>query len=110
MVSMILSLGLVVLLIFGLAYLVKRMNPNLVSQKDFKVIRSLALGPKERLLVVEIDDRQHLLGVTPGSINYLYQLETPLDNTPVTPFASELQKFLSGRVNSDKQNKKHQHD
>ncbi|WP_125783318.1 flagellar biosynthetic protein FliO [Pseudoalteromonas rubra] len=97
-----LSLALVVLAIIFLALLVKRFNPNLGNSQDFKVIRSLPLGSKERLLVIEIDDKQHLLGVTPHSINYLYQLESPLEVTPTAPFAKELSRLMSGANNNKK--------
>ncbi|RZM80293.1 flagellar biosynthetic protein FliO [Pseudoalteromonas rubra] len=97
-----LSLALVVLAIIFLALLVKRFNPNLGNSQDFKVIRSLPLGSKERLLVIEIDDKQHLLGVTPHSINYLYQLESPLEATPTAPFAKELSRLMSGANNNKK--------
>ncbi|MCF7515030.1 flagellar biosynthetic protein FliO [Pseudoalteromonas sp. L23] len=107
LLSMGLSLVLVIVLILGLAFVLKRLNPNIVNQQDFKVIRSISLGTKERLLVVELDDKQHLLGVTPNNINYLYQLETPLDDVSRTPFANELQKFLTGKGQvANNQNKK----
>ncbi|BBN81116.1 hypothetical protein PA25_11010 [Pseudoalteromonas sp. A25] len=95
-----LSLMLVVLLVIGLAILVKKFNPNIGNNEDFKVIRSLPLGTKERLMVIEIDNKQHLLGVTPHSINYLYQLELPLEQAQMPAFAKELSRYLG------KQNKK----
>ncbi|KJZ02096.1 flagellar biosynthetic protein FliO [Pseudoalteromonas piscicida] len=110
LLSMGLSLMLVILLILGLALVLKRLNPNIVNQKDFKVIRSISLGTKERLLVIELDEKQHLLGVTPNNINYLYQLETPLDDVSRTPFANELQKFLAGKGRVANNDNKKSHD
>ncbi|RZG15263.1 flagellar biosynthetic protein FliO [Pseudoalteromonas sp. CO342X] len=110
LLSMGLSLMLVILLILGLAFVLKRLNPNIVNQKDFKVIRSISLGTKERLLVIELDEKQHLLGVTPNNINYLYQLETPLDDVSRTPFANELQKFLAGKGRVANNHNKKSHD
>lgn len=97
LVSMGLSLMLVVLLIIGLGIFVKRFNPNLGSSADFKVIKTLPLGSRERLLVIEIDNKQHLLGVTPQSINYLYELETPLETLPTSAFTQELSRFMVGK-------------
>ncbi|KZN47151.1 flagellar biosynthetic protein FliO [Pseudoalteromonas luteoviolacea] len=94
-VTVILSLLSIVALIIGLAWLVKRVNPNVGNNQDFKVVRSLPLGTRERLLVIEIDDKQHLLGVTPQNINYLYQLETPLDESQTAPFVKELSRFMN---------------
>ncbi|RRS08998.1 flagellar biosynthetic protein FliO [Pseudoalteromonas sp. J010] len=110
LLSMGLSLILVIGLVLGLAFILKRLNPNMVNQKDFKVIRSVSLGTKERLLVIELDNKHHLLGVTPNNINYLYQLETPLDDINRTPFANELQKFLAGKGRAENNNNKTNHD
>nr|WP_238937500.1 flagellar biosynthetic protein FliO [Pseudoalteromonas sp. S16_S37] len=96
-----LSLMLVVLLVIGLGLLVKKLNPNIGNSKDFKVIRSLPLGTKERLMVVEIDNKQHLLGVTPNSINYLYLLEKPLEQADIPVFAKELSKFMGKQNNKN---------
>ncbi|MBS3798817.1 flagellar biosynthetic protein FliO [Pseudoalteromonas sp. BDTF-M6] len=94
-VSMLLSLMLVVVTILVLAFLLKRFNPNMATSDDFKVVRTLALGTKERLLVVEIDNKQHLLGVTPQAINYLYELENPLPEREMTPLAKQLSHLLN---------------
>jgi flagellar protein FliO/FliZ len=93
--SMLLSLIVVVICIIGLAFLIKRFNPQAVNSDDFKVIRTINLGSKERLLVVEMDDKHHVLGVTSGSINYLYQLETPLNEQKMPEFAQHLARFMS---------------
>ena len=93
--SMLLSLIVVVICIIGLALLIKRFNPQVVSSGDFKVIRTISLGSKERLLVVEMDNKHHVLGVTSGSINYLYQLETPLNEQEMPEFAKQLAHFMN---------------
>jgi flagellar protein FliO/FliZ len=102
LISVGLSLMLVVLVIIGLAFVVKKLNPNVGNSRDFKVIRSLPLGTKERLMVIEIDNKQHLLGVTPHSINYLHQLEQPLEEAQVPAFAKELSRFLGNQNNKKK--------
>jgi flagellar protein FliO/FliZ len=94
LMSMLTSLIAVVLLILILAWLVKRLNPQFGASAHFKIVRSMPLGARERLLVVEIDDKQHLLGVTPHSINYLYQLENPLPQSDMPKLAEGLSAFL----------------
>lgn len=93
--SMLLSLIMVVACIVLLALLVKRFNPSITTTDDFKVIRTISLGTKERLLVVEMDDKHHVLGVTSGSINYLYELETKLTEQPMPEFAKHLAHFMN---------------
>lgn len=95
LMSMLTSLIAVVLLILILAWLVKRFNPQLGASEHFKIVRSMPLGTRERLLVVEIDNKQHLLGVTPHSINYLYQLENPLPQNEMPKMAQGLSAFLT---------------
>jgi flagellar protein FliO/FliZ len=92
----------VVLLIIGLGFFLKRLNPNIGNNNDFKVIRSLPLGTKERLLIVEVDGKQLLLGVTPQNINYLHQLETPLEAQTSPVFAKELSRFLTTHTKNNK--------
>ncbi|ADT69162.1 flagellar biosynthetic protein FliO [Pseudoalteromonas sp. SM9913] len=103
-VSMVLSLGMVVVLILVLAFFVKKLNPNLTNNDEFKVIRSLPLGSRERLMVVEIDNAQHLLGVTPHSINYLHKLETPLTEKELPELAKRFGKMLNPQLNQNKKN------
>lgn len=103
-VSMVLSLGMVVVLILVLAFFVKKLNPNLTNNDEFKVIRSLPFGSRERLMVVEIDNAQHLLGVTPHSINYLHKLETPLTEKELPELAKRFGKMLNPQLNQNKKN------
>ncbi|HAV71696.1 MAG TPA: flagellar protein, partial [Stenotrophomonas sp.] len=43
-----------------------------------RVVASLNVGAKERVVVVEVNGTQLLLGVTAGGINTLHQLPEPL--------------------------------
>ncbi len=94
LISMLASLIVVVLIILVMAYFVKKLNPQIGGHQDFKVIRSLSLGAKERLLVVEIDGAQHLLGVTPQAINYLYELKTPLKQQDMPQLAASFARLM----------------
>lgn len=67
-------LGLIVLVI----YLMKRfMSPMGKAKGDLliKVVSSLHLSPKERVDVIEISGERIVLGIAPGSINFLTKLD-----------------------------------
>jgi flagellar protein FliO/FliZ len=61
-----------------------------------RVVAQLALGPRERLVVVEAGERWLLLGVTAASINRVGTL--PKGELPATPTASAFSALLA-RVN-----------
>ncbi|MFC3140848.1 flagellar biosynthetic protein FliO [Shewanella submarina] len=94
MASMVGGLILVLLLIFALAFLVKRFNLVPSSNGKMKTLAVTPLGQKEKLVLVEVGEQQYLLGVTPHQINLIDKLEQPIDITP-TSFAEQLQKVRS---------------
>ncbi len=60
-------------------------------------------GTKERIMVIEVGDEQHLIGVTAHNINHLSKLETPLI-IPSTKgggdqFKQKLIKAMAGKLN-----------
>jgi len=44
----------------------------------FKVLTSLALSQRERLVLVQIGDKQVVLGVAPGHVSQVMELDQPL--------------------------------
>ena len=92
--SMILALLMVLALIVVCALVLKRFQPGLKNQHGLKVITSMHLSAKERLVVVQVNDKQLLLGVTAHQISVLDTLDQPLKEN--TPIPTELgQSFLS---------------
>lgn len=90
----VLALLLVVGLILALAWLARRM-PGIgagASNPALRVVGSLALGPRERLVVVEVGQTQLLLGVGNGGTRTLHTLEAPLPEAAAStsPFAQVL--------------------
>lgn len=89
------SLVLVVGLILGLGWLAKRM-PGLqrgAATGQLRVVASVALGPRERAVVVDVAGTQLLLGVGAGGVRALHTLEHPLPATEAaasSPFAQVL--------------------
>ena len=88
-VTLLLVIGFILLL----AWLAKRV-PGLggASNPALKVVGSLALGPRERVVVVAVGETQLLLATGPGGTRTLHTLEQPLPmpaNGP-SPFAQVL--------------------
>ncbi|MEZ5560813.1 MAG: flagellar biosynthetic protein FliO [Pseudomonadales bacterium] len=74
--QVVLALGLVVGLVFALGYVMKRINSGGFREGgEIRVVASTFLGPKERLLLVQVRDRQILLGVNPQSIRSLGEFD-----------------------------------
>jgi flagellar protein FliO/FliZ len=73
-----LTLFFIVVVIFGIAWVLKRFN--LTQQKGsgmIKVIGGMAVGTKDRLMVIEIGEERLLLGLSPGRIEKLHILNRP---------------------------------
>lgn len=78
--TMFISLLIVIGVIFLLAAIMKKFSLNFPGSGQIKVITSVSLGAKERIVVVEINGEQHLLGVSSGSVNHLLTLTQPINN------------------------------
>jgi flagellar protein FliO/FliZ len=78
-----LTLCAVVLLLWGGIWLLRRARPGggLRTARDCAILRSLALGPRERLLVVRVGARQLVVGVGANAVSLLCELDTPLADT-----------------------------
>lgn len=84
-------------LVLALAWLAKRM-PGIAGNSNpaLRVVASLPLGPRERVVVVDVGGQQLLLGVGAGGTRALHTLETPLpvvergQRLAVPPFAQLL--------------------
>jgi flagellar protein FliO/FliZ len=77
------ALLLVLGLIVGLGWLLKRMpGSGFRPAAGLKLVASLPLGPKERVVVVEVNGEQLLLGVAAGGIRTLRTLPEPLPQAP----------------------------
>ena len=93
------ALALVLGLIFALAWLVRRM-PGLAGMRGgsgLRVVASLALGTRERLVVVEVGQTQLLLGTGAAGTRLLHTLETPLPVEP-PPQAPAFAQLLAQRL------------
>lgn len=93
--QIVISLALVLGAILVLALLYKKLQLKMPGSKHFKVIATLPVGQKERVLIIEIQGKQRAIGVTPNSVNFLFDLETPLPEEKLaSDFHTQLQSFL----------------
>lgn len=78
--QMVFGLLLVVGLIFFLAWVLRRMQSTAVKGGQvIEIVGSRAIGPRDRLLLVQVGKEQILIGHTPGSIEALHVLAEPVD-------------------------------
>ena len=80
-VRMLMSLIIVLAVIFLLAYIVKKLKITPHSQKHLRTVAQLSVGTKERVVVVEVNGEQFMLGVTSNNVNLLHKLEQPIEKT-----------------------------
>lgn len=106
--SIFLSLLLVVAIVFMLAYLMRRFNVTHSGSGELKVVASMVAGTRERVMVLEVGNEQHLIGVTANNINHLAKLEQPI--APSKPagedFKHKLTQLMAGKLNPNLQGNK----
>ena len=94
-------------LIVGLGWLLKRLpGGQFRPAEGLKVVATLNVGAKERVVVVDVNGQQLLLGVTAGGISTLHQLPEPLPQpaAPSLPNLKQLPNFaqlLSQKLRKD---------
>ena len=73
------GLAIILVLIYGLSWFVKRFAQGGFAQNaSMKIISSMPLGTRERLMLVEVGGKQLLLGVTATQINTLHVFDEPV--------------------------------
>ncbi|MCU8093117.1 flagellar biosynthetic protein FliO [Shewanella sp. SM101] len=87
--SMLGGLILVLLLIFALAYLLRRFNLVPTTNSVLKTIAVTSLGQKERLVLVQVGEQQYLLGVSSQQVSLIDKLAEPI-HLEADSFASRL--------------------
>ncbi|MDC9613134.1 flagellar biosynthetic protein FliO [Xenorhabdus khoisanae] len=105
------ALGGILLLIFFMTWLVRRLGLAPGKNKNHRLLNvkaSCSLGPKERIVVVEVEDNWLVLGVTSQQINMLHQMPAPTDHAEKDaalkslPFGQMLKNTLQRKSKNDK--------
>ncbi|MDN5399396.1 MAG: flagellar biosynthetic protein FliO [Pseudomonas sp.] len=105
--QLVLGLLLVIGLIFVLAWLmrrVQRIGPG--TGHEIELVGSRALGPRDRLVLVQVGEEQILLGITPGRITPLHVLKTPVDAVKTEAATPEFAQRLMELLGKDQKDKK----
>ena len=76
LLQMLLGLAIVLLLIIGLSWLVRRTGALGTQGNAIKVIGSMALSTRERLILIEVDQVRLLIGIAPGHLHTLHVFDT----------------------------------
>ena len=98
-VQMLFGLFAIVIFIFAVAWLIKRMgtlNPN--HSTHLKIVAGLSVGQREKIVVVQVMDEQFLVGITQSNIQLLNKLDKsiPVQNMPTLGgFQEKLQSAMS---------------
>ena len=90
LVQVTLSLLLVLAAVFAAAWAVRRLKGfGRVAPGAIEVIADVALGPKERAVLLQVGKQQLLVGVASGSVNTLHVLAEPIATASRTPALSQ---------------------
>ena len=105
--QLVLGLLLVIGLIFVLAWLmrrVQRIGPG--NGQVIELVGSRALGPRDRLVLVQVGEEQILLGLTPGRITPLHVLKHPVSVAQTEAATPEFAQRLMELMGKDQKDKK----
>lgn len=97
--KVLLGLLFVIGLFFMSTYLYKRFGHGAMTGRgQMRVVDGLHLGNRERLVLVDLNNKQILLAITPGQIRKLDTIDSPVDKEDV--FADAMnQASLSSQAN-----------
>ncbi len=78
LLRMLLGLGIVLLVIAGLVWLLKKSSLGQGGVAGgLRVVSAVAVGPKERVVLVDVGETRLVLGVAPGHVVRLLEMERP---------------------------------
>jgi flagellar protein FliO/FliZ len=96
LLQVILGLGVVIALLFGALWLLKRLSaPRGAAAGILRVVAGAAVGPRERIVLVEVGDTWLVVGVAPGQVSALHQLpRQSLAAAPTAPAGKDFGAWL----------------
>ncbi len=103
------ALLLIIGLLFGATWAARKVSGGkLFGQGNMRVISGVALGPRERIVLLEVEDQWLVIGIVPGQIRTLHALPkgsdpnsgTGTSETNAPPFAEWLKTIRERRSNA----------
>jgi len=106
--QLVLGLLLVLGLIFFLAWMLRRVQQAGPAGKGqvIDIVGSRALGPRDRLVLVQVGNEQILLGLSPGTITALHVLKEPVQVPSTEQASPEFAQRLMELLGKDQKDKK----
>lgn len=102
--QMLFGLGIVLAAIAGTAWLLRRLAPGQVGGAgDLHVVAAVAVGPKERVVLVDVSETRLVLGVAQGQVTLLHEMprpanaERPHHGSAAMPFVDKLKELIAAR-------------
>lgn len=98
--QLLMGLGLVLGTIFLMAWLLRKVTLLPGQHRKLRVVAALSLGNRERAVLVQVGDKQLLLGVAQGQVRLLKSFDTPViepETGADSAFSKKLSQYLSKR-------------
>ena len=84
--QVVIALMIVIAAIAGSAWLMRRFGPTQMGPGGaMRVIGGVMIGPRERLVLVEVNDTWLVIGVAPGHVSPVHSMPRPPHTDQVTP-------------------------
>jgi flagellar protein FliO/FliZ len=102
-VSVVLGMVVILLLIFVMAWAVKKMHLTPQSRHQLiNILSAVSVGQRERIALVQVGEEQFVVGIAPGRIQTLHNMHNAVDVSDTdtsgsTPFAEKLGQLMGQR-------------
>src|SRR5690606_17871338 len=84
--QVLLGLFVVTSLIYFLAWCVKKFsNGRFMQTRGMKIIAAMPLGTREKAILIEVEDKKILLGVSPSGVNALHVFDKAIARLDTNP-------------------------
>lgn len=108
--SVLTSLIIVIGVIVTLGFLIKRLNVVQSNAAQLQVVASMMAGTRERIVVIQVGEEQHLVGITAHNINHLARLEQPISKEQAPDLLASGMRNRFAQILQKQHNEVSQHD